>query len=612
MFGNHKDRNPLDTIRQIRSCLDKAGIFTIENKWNCFSDNLHSVRLDIIDLPSVGQNGKGITKEYALASAYGEFIERLQNRCSFSKHFGSMRDISFTYPDEVQIKKKNYYVQNIDLLNDLIGEKKLSKIIAGIDENDLLDCLPYYDVKNDNIKYLPSKYLFESCTSNGMCAGNTSEEALVQGLCEIIERHIRKEIYFQTKSVYPTIPHDVLTEYECFRIITDFKNNGFNVIVKDFTLGGVYPVIGILVFNSDKTKIKMSIGSDAIFEAALQRCLTEICQGFNKDSFDSGMVGILIDQSSDFDPKSQIFFYNERLKAYCNDSVNAKGDIPINIFFDDDSQDKLIFKNAFNDRFCDNHNSMKHIIEMLTRNGYDIYIRDNNFLGFPTYSIYIPKMYEVWNLDKFLDSKLIMNEDFIEENKYKILKINQLSNDEIAGLIDLIEMYIEHPIFYSIPLNRSLINLVFGFKAKKEMDLSSLNFNLFLAMCNIKIGNHQKSSKYMEKFLTENNYDVSNINYFRAASLYLKLKASNSDDEYIKSILSITFSPEIVTEIISDISSPDTIFKYYTFPVCGNCSLCPTISQCYYDKWSQIITSINNCMATYFPMQENIRQILQR
>jgi len=84
MFGNHKDRNPLDTIRQIRACLDKISIFTTESKWNSFSNNLHSVRLDIVDLPSVGQNGKGVTKEFALASAYGELMERLQNQAAGS------------------------------------------------------------------------------------------------------------------------------------------------------------------------------------------------------------------------------------------------------------------------------------------------------------------------------------------------------------------------------------------------------------------------------------------------------------------------------------------------------------------------------------------------
>ncbi len=77
---HHKDSSPQKTIEKIQNILESIG-FLLKNRnihWKKPFKNCYSCVLIFSDYPFVHSNGKGMTKEYALASAYGEFIERLQ------------------------------------------------------------------------------------------------------------------------------------------------------------------------------------------------------------------------------------------------------------------------------------------------------------------------------------------------------------------------------------------------------------------------------------------------------------------------------------------------------------------------------------------------------
>ena len=86
-----KEAKPADTVARIRGILDDLGI-TVNETWfdsgldHCFSLSLAAEG----GIPS--SNGKGITEELARASAYGEFIERLQGGLHFYKYQSIIRD----------------------------------------------------------------------------------------------------------------------------------------------------------------------------------------------------------------------------------------------------------------------------------------------------------------------------------------------------------------------------------------------------------------------------------------------------------------------------------------------------------------------------------------
>lgn len=73
--NRYKDQTPDSTIQLTRSVLGSHGIIAAEI-WNNVGDRVYSVHLSVLNT-TITANGKGSNKEYALASAYGEMVERL-------------------------------------------------------------------------------------------------------------------------------------------------------------------------------------------------------------------------------------------------------------------------------------------------------------------------------------------------------------------------------------------------------------------------------------------------------------------------------------------------------------------------------------------------------
>ena len=78
-YDRKKESDPLKTVEAAGSILSAHNIFTTEI-WKNNGNDARSYSLQLL-APELGvsTNGKGVTRRYALASAYGEFMERLQN-----------------------------------------------------------------------------------------------------------------------------------------------------------------------------------------------------------------------------------------------------------------------------------------------------------------------------------------------------------------------------------------------------------------------------------------------------------------------------------------------------------------------------------------------------
>lgn len=85
--------------------------------------------------------------------------------------------------------------------------------------------------------------------SNGMSAGNTRNEARVQGLSEVFERYVKNRIIAERISL-PAIPEEVLARYpQVTESIRTLESEGFPIFCFDASLGGQYPVICVVLFN---------------------------------------------------------------------------------------------------------------------------------------------------------------------------------------------------------------------------------------------------------------------------------------------------------------------------------------------------------------------------
>jgi len=101
----------------------------------------------------------------------------------------------------------------------------------------------------------------------------------VQCLSEIFERAVKREI-LEGEICLPDVPQDVLAKYPSILAgIQGLENQGFPVLVKDASLGGVYPVMCVTLMNPRTGGVFASFGAHPSLEVALERSLTELLQG---------------------------------------------------------------------------------------------------------------------------------------------------------------------------------------------------------------------------------------------------------------------------------------------------------------------------------------------
>jgi ribosomal protein S12 methylthiotransferase accessory factor len=241
--------------------------------------------------PMCFTNGKGSTKESALASALGEYIERLNNNHFYAGAFWG-EDIANSafvhYPNERWFKPEKKDALPAEILDayclriyNADGELRGSHLVdtnSGNAERGICS-LPYVRQSDNAVVYFPSNLIENLFVSNGMSAGNTLAEAQVQCLSEIFERAVKREI-LEGEICLPDVPHNVLAKYPSILAgIQGLEDQGFPVLVKDASLGGTYPVMCVTLMNPRTGGVFASFGAHPSLEVALERSLTELLQG---------------------------------------------------------------------------------------------------------------------------------------------------------------------------------------------------------------------------------------------------------------------------------------------------------------------------------------------
>lgn len=139
--------------------------------------------------------------------------------------------------------------------------------------------LPFTRQSDNQTVYIPMNIIGNLYVSNGMSAGNTRNEARVQGLSEVFERYVKNRIIAESISL-PEIPADVLARYPAVvEAIETLEAEGFPIFAYDGSLGGQYPVICVVLFNPANGTCFASFGAHPDFGVALERTVTELLQG---------------------------------------------------------------------------------------------------------------------------------------------------------------------------------------------------------------------------------------------------------------------------------------------------------------------------------------------
>jgi ribosomal protein S12 methylthiotransferase accessory factor len=283
---------PLEqTIANMSGVLANLGIKIEIASWRNLVPNVWSLHIRDAHSPMCFTNGKGASKESALASALGEYIERLNNNHFYAGSFWGedIANAAFVhYPNERWFKPGRKDALPADILDaycrkiyDADGELRSAHLVDTNSGNAQrgICALPYVRRSDGEVVYFPSNLIENLFVSNGMSAGNTLAEAQVQCLSEIFERAVKREI-LEGEIALPDVPPDVLAKYPGILAgIQGLEEQGFPVLVKDASLGGVYPVMCVTLMNPRTGGVFASFGAHPSLEVALERSLTELLQG---------------------------------------------------------------------------------------------------------------------------------------------------------------------------------------------------------------------------------------------------------------------------------------------------------------------------------------------
>ena len=421
-----KDAPLESTINTLQAKLQAMGFHIQEQSWRNPVEGIWSVHIRDRDCPALFANGHGASRMACLASALGEFYERLVTHYFWTDvylgpltaHAPFVHDPQERWFDLTEDGSWPKGLLNAELL-------KLYNPEGNIDCANLVDfnsghqergicAIPYVRQRDASTVYIPVNIIGNLYVSNGMSAGNTVAEARTQALAEIFERHVKAHIISQGVCL-PDVPEAVIQRYPRIAAsIAALRAAGFGILVKDASLGGKYPVLNVTLLHPDDQGCFASFGAHPRFEVALERALTELLQGRTLDA-----LGGFFTPTFDLDEAASA----SNIETHFMDSSGVMhweflGEIPDYVFVDWNFSGTTAQDYAF----C---------VERMHADGFDIYIADFELLGVYACRILVPGMSEIYPVDD-LDFE---NNSIANNMREAILNLTDLDNEECSELL---------------------------------------------------------------------------------------------------------------------------------------------------------------------------------
>ncbi len=220
------------------------------------------------------QMGKGATPEQAEASAIMELVERF----SFYAFYNSPSDLC--YAPYANIKEKAIPFDMIAAsVHDNTSDIDKAKTVF---ENLPMRWVTATNLTRRDTALIPIDWFFAINEFNGTSAGNCVEEAICQGICEVVERHVSALVSRDHMKV-PRINPESTTDPMVKELLNKYYKNGIQLYLSDFSLDTGIPTVGILAYDPEthaknKSEIVWTAGTTPSPEKALNRALTEIAQ----------------------------------------------------------------------------------------------------------------------------------------------------------------------------------------------------------------------------------------------------------------------------------------------------------------------------------------------
>ena len=405
-----KDAALEESIEKFQQKLTALGFNIEEASWLNPVPNVWSVHIRDKDCPQCFSNGKGASKKAALASALGEYFERLSTNY-FWTDFYLGQDIAngdfVHYPNEKWFPIEDEALLPQGILDDRLFDhfdpnqeltpELLVDLQSGNYERGIV-ALPYVRQSDQQTVYIPQSIISNLYVSNGMSAGNSQFEARVQGLSEVFERYVKNKIIAEAISL-PLIPQEVMARYPSIQAAIDkLEQEGFPILAYDASLGGKYPVICVILLNPTNGTCFASFGAHPKFQVALERTVTELLQGRSLKDLDV------------FFPPS---FNNDDVAEHANletHFIDSSGLISWDLF--KDTPDYEFADWNFSGK--DTHEEYDNLMAIFRAEKKDVYIMDYNHLGVYACRIIVPGMSDIYPADDLIYANSNMGMDWRE------------------------------------------------------------------------------------------------------------------------------------------------------------------------------------------------------
>lgn len=543
----YKETSPEKTVKRIKEILKKHGVEVEENWKKKSSVGTYSLRL-CIKGTNLGQNGKGMTKEFAMASAYAEFLERYQNGILVFRPEKETEELPFVYSaDEKKLSLEEIEKQEDSFINQIYEDNKTevsskAELLKKILVDDNIIALPHYSVRDKKIVYLPHVLSCHLCGTNGMCAGNSPEEAMIEGISEILERYVSMQLIYQ-KVALPEIPDEYIAKFPKVQNMMEKLKNKKDYVCKllDCSFGGKYPVAGLIIMQKNTGRFGFKLGAHPDYGIAMERCFTEAAQGMDIYDYAQGCL---------FDFKNEGFDKDENIREFIDTNI---ANIPYQVF---SSEKTYEFTQMEDVSTLSNNEILNKLVNNIIEEGHDVLIRDVSTLGFPSYRIIIPGMTEITH------SKMAGRFQEFEQIEYLLKNLNRINLNNLGKVIEMMERQINEVGFNSLYMFMNI-------KDTEKLPCENIGngAKYFLSICYIMNKEYKKAEKLLEDILfVATNFIPQSLTTLIVRAVYYYAGAMSRLNNHQKAMeyINMLFDSDIANAIDESFKEQENILvKYY-------------------------------------------------
>lgn len=291
--------------------------------------------------------------------------------------------------------------------------------------------------------------------------------------------------------------------------------------------------LGLLLVDQNNGTYAFRLGADFNIITALERCYTESFQGENAEKY--------IFNQYDADTPIDYKQYKKALK-------NGRGRFPHCILDDNLSEPQFPHHD-----FSSYKEELHYYINLIGSLGTNLYVKDNSFLGFPAYAVYIPS-FSIKREPLFCFSEMVDKKRLTYGKKDPLLNIIESFETDSSEMLKNLE---------------DDVTILQKWNTSKTAQINSLILEMYVYVAN---KDYQQAKIRIKKLSQKYNLPTG----LRCAYDLLTYLENGKDLTIIRKIYGST----MVNTFLEQFQNVKKFINSQSFPRCFQCDTCPIVDTC--------------------------------